>query len=111
MDESEEEVEQVLPDGFILLFLHSTLNLDSQVADLVHKGFVRGVHRLQHLQDRLLDRFASLVGESPPQVFIVGLIIKVLGILLCRDVSAKDDSGELFCLDNDCRLLRVQTGS
>ena len=59
----------------------------------------------------MLDRFASPIRKSPPQVFIVGLISHVLCIDLRRDVSAKDDSGKLLGFDSDSLLLRVQTGS
>ena len=36
LDELEQRIQQVLPDVFILVLLHGTLNLHSQVANLVN---------------------------------------------------------------------------
>ena len=61
LDECEERVEQLLPDTVVLLIDHGALDLDSQIADLVHVGLVGGIDTLERLKDGLLDCSARTI--------------------------------------------------
>ena len=61
LDEGEERVEQLLPDAVVLLIDHGALDLDGQIADLVHVGLVGGIDTLERLKDGLLDCSARTI--------------------------------------------------
>ena len=61
LDELEEQVEQVLPDASVLFSNHSALDLDGDIANLVHVSLVSGINFLDHAQNLSLDRITNLV--------------------------------------------------
>ena len=77
LDEGEEDVEKVLPDGIVLLLDHGALNLDSHIADFMHVNFVGSVCSLECLQNSRLDLGASTVAQALPQVLVVALVAQV----------------------------------
>mmetsp|Transcript_19732 Transcript_19732/g.24346 ORF Transcript_19732/g.24346 Transcript_19732/m.24346 type:complete len:472 (-) Transcript_19732:9-1424(-) len=109
LDELEEEVEEVLPDGVVLLSAHGTLDLDSHIADLVHESLVCRVDLAEGLEEGGLHGVASLVGETFPQVGVVLLVDEIASIGgLSRDISAENDSGEGLGLDGDDSHGRIE---
>ena len=60
-DQLIDEVDQVLPNGVVLVLLHRTLNLDSQRAHLVDEALGPAQAIADAVQDGKLDLSASLV--------------------------------------------------
>lgn len=61
LDESEEKIKKVLPDGLVLLLDHSALNFDSHIADFMHVRFVGSVCAMECLKNHLFDLATSTV--------------------------------------------------
>ena len=92
-DKHEKLVEEVLPDVFILMSLHGSLDLNSEGANLVHIGDWHSlIETLKGLQDEFLNIESGLVGESLPKVVVVVGVGNILRVnSLNRDVSSEDD--------------------
>lgn len=109
IDEREQKVEEILPDSVVLLINHSSLNFDSDIADLAHVVLVRCVDTVERLEHRLLHLVASWIAQALPQVRVVALVADI-GSVHCRrgDVSAENDSSERLGLDRNLGLIRVE---
>lgn len=109
LDELEEQIEKVLPDGGVFFVLHRALNLDGDIANFVHEGLVCSVDLAECLKNRGLDGAASIVGETLPQVLVVLLVCEITSIDgLSGDISAQDNCSEGLSLDRDAGESRVQ---
>ena len=110
LDELEKKVEKILPDGIILLLLHGTLDLDCDIADLMHVSLVGSIDSLECLKDDLLDGVTSSVTETLPEVTIVLLVGQVTSIhSLDGDISAKNDGSKSLLLHGDLSLSWVKS--
>ena len=66
LDELEKQVKKVLPDGVILFSLHGALNLNSNIANLVHEGLVCSVYTLKCFENGKLYLLTTGVADSLP---------------------------------------------
>ena len=111
LDESEKKVEKILPDSIILLLLHGTLNLDCDIADLMHVSLVSSIDSLEGLKENLLDLVATVVGETFPKVVVVLLVGQITGIhSFDGDISAKNDGSKCLLLWGNLSLGWVESG-
>ena len=111
LDEGEKKVEKILPDSIILLLLHGTLNLDCDIADLMHVSLVSSIDSLEGLKENLLDLVATVVGETFPKVVVVLLVGQITGIhSLDGDISAKNDGSKCLLLRGNLSLGWVESG-
>ena len=109
LDELEEQIQKVLPDRVVLLRDHGTLNLDSNITDLVHVGLVCRVDLLKSAKETGFHSVASVIGQALPEVDIVLLVLEIAGIGGLRgDITAEDDCGEGLGLDGDTLQARVE---
>ena len=111
LDEGEKKVEKILPDSIILLLLHGTLNLDCDIADLMHVSLVSSIDSLEGLKENLLDLVATVVGETFPKVVVVLLVGQITGIhSFDGDISAKNDGSKCLLLRGNLSLGWVESG-
>ena len=111
LDEGEKKVEKILPDSIILLLLHGTLNLDCDIADLMHVSLVSSIDSLEGLKENLLDLVATVVGETFPKVVVVLLVGQITGIhSFDGDISAKNDGSKCLFLRGNLSLGWVESG-
>lgn len=92
VNESEQQVEEVLPDESLLLIDGAT-DFDQEVADLVDGDLVSGL--ADDLEELVLDVVLAVGRETLPEVGVVVLVADVLGVSGgLRDVSTEDNGSE-----------------
>jgi len=79
-DELVHEHDQVLPDVFVLVLLHGALNFNSQGANFVGQVFGPLGASSEHFKQLDLDAVAAFIGESLPQIVVVGDVVDVAHI-------------------------------